>query len=242
MPERRKEKRPDAPDRRTFPRPPLWLNLLLLALGMAGLLFGRMHRDRVSNRYAHVLTQAQRTPRDVKQMKEELAEMNLTREQLEKELDGRMKFVQSLKSENFYLSIDTQARKLRFYYGDVVLREGNLTVGGSRSIKVPDGRSWTFIPVKGAFPVEAKVVDYDWRVPDWVYVMNGEPIPKSPRVVHAGLGKYVLFLPNGYVIHTQPSEESPLKGAKPGSFLVSEEDLAAIWPRIHKGETQVYVF
>ena len=242
MPERRKEKRTDASDRRSFPRPPLWLNLLLLALGMAGILFGRMHRDRVENRYSHVLTQEQRTPRDVNAMKEDLAKMNLTREQLQKELDGRMKFVQSLKSENFYLSIDTQARKFRFYYGDVVLREGDLTAGESRTIESKDGRSWTFIPLKGAFPIEAKVVDYAWRVPAWAYAMNGQPVPASPQVVRGGLGKYVLFLPNGYVIHTQPSEDSPLHGAKPGSFLVSEEDMAAIWPRIHMGQTQVYIF
>ena len=38
MPERRKTQRPESGDRRTFPLPPLWLNLLLLALGLAGML------------------------------------------------------------------------------------------------------------------------------------------------------------------------------------------------------------
>ena len=242
MSDRRKEARPDPSDRRTFPRPPLWLNLLLLVLGAAVILYGQHHREQVSARYAHVLTQEQRTPKDVKQMKDELAEMDLTRQELEKELEGRMKYLQSLKSENFYLSIDTQAKKFRFSYGDSVLREGDLTVGESRTIKAPDGKSWTFIPVKGAFPVEGKAVEYSWRVPDWVYLMNNEPVPASPRIIEGALGKYVLFLPNGYVIHTQPSESSPLKGAKPGSFLVSEADLAAIWPRIEKGRTQVYIF
>ena len=64
--------------------------------------------------------------------------------------------------------------------------------------------------------------------------------PARPTIPN-GLGKYVLFLPNGYVIHTPPSEESPLKGAKPGSYMVPEETLAAIWPRIHKG-TPVYIY
>ena len=219
-------------ERRSFPRPPLWLNLLLLLLGVAGFLYARYDRQRVSQRFAHVLAEEARTPADVKQMKEQLAELDLTREALQRELEGRMKFATSLKSENFYLSIDTKAHKLRFYYGDTVLREADLTMGETRTIQA-NGRTWTFIPLKGAFPVEAKIVNYAWRVPEWLD-------PARPTIQN-GLGKYVLFLPNGYVIHTPPSEASPLKGVKPGSYMVSEDTLAAIWPRIHKG-TAVYIY
>ncbi len=52
----------------------------------------------------------------------------------------------------------------------------------------------------------------------------------------------MLFLPNVYAIHTPPSEDSPLEGPKPGSFMVSEADLAAIWPRINKDKTLVYIY
>ena len=242
MPERRKEKRPDAPDRRSFPRPPLWLNLLLLLLGVAGVLFARFHRERVSERYSHVLMQEQRTPADIQKMKEELAQAELDREALSKELDGRMKFMQSLKSEDFYLSVDTKAKKLRFYYGPAVIREADIVIGEQATVKTPDGKTWSFVPVRGSFPVEAKVVDYAWRVPQWVYALNKVPVPDSPPTIERGLGKYVLFLGDGYVLHTPPSENSPLKGAKPGSIMVPEADLQAIWPRIHKDKTQVYIF
>jgi hypothetical protein len=241
MPERRTHERPGASDRRTFPRPPLWINLLILALGIAVLLFSRFHRERVSTQFADVISTQQRTPADVKQMKEEIAEMGLTREALEKELQSRTKLVGSLKSEDFYLSIDTRARKLRFYYGDTVLREADVTIGESKKVS-SGGRNWTFLPVKGAFPVEGKVVDYAWRIPEWVYAMNGQPIPSERPVVAGALGKYVLFLNDGYVIHTPPAEGSPLAGAKPGSYMVSEDVLRAIWPRIHKGKTQVYIY
>ena len=240
MPERRQHQRPGAPDRRSFPRPPLWLNLLLLLLGIGGVLYARHHREQVSTRFARVIAEQSRTPADVKNVKEELAEMDLSREQLRKELEGRAKFMTSLKSENFYLSIDTKQRKLRFYYGDTVLREADLVIGESRTIE-GDGKQWTFIPLKGAFPVEAKIVGHDWRVPEWVYAAKNEPVPSERPKIENGLGKYVIFLPNGYAIHTQPSEDSPLQGAKPGSYMVSEDVLRAIWPRIHKG-TQVYIF
>ncbi len=241
MPERRHHGRPGAPDRRSFPRPPLWLNLLLLLLGVGGILYARHHREQVSKRFAHVIAEEARTPADVKKLKEEIAEMDLNRGQLQKELDGRAKFLASLKSENFYLSIDTKARKMRFYYGDTILREADVQIGESRTIEAGDKR-WTFIPLKGAFPVEAKLVDYAWPVPEWVYAMRNQPPPAERQVVPNGLGRYVIFLPNGYAIHTQPSADSPLQGPKPGSYMVSEDMLRAIWPRIHKSKTQVYIY
>ena len=241
MPERRSNDRPGGPERRSFPRPPLWLNLLLLVLGVAGVLFARHHREQVSTRFAHVIAEEARTPVDVKQIKNELAEMDLTRDQLQRELDGRMKMMAGLKSEDFYLAVDTTDRKFRFYYGDTILREGDVALGESKTVKSGD-KSWTFVPVKGAFPVEGKVVGYDWPVPEWVFAMNGQPVPDNRPVIPNGLGQYVIFLPNGYVIHTPPSAESPLRGAKPGSYMVSESDLAAIWSRIHKGKTHVYIY
>lgn len=241
MSERRDEYKPGVPDRRSFPRPPLWLNLLLLILGIAGVIFARQHREKVSTRFASVIAEEARTPADVKKIKEELAEMDLTREQLQKELEGRTKIMTGLKSEDFFLSVDTRARKFRFYYGDSILREGDVTIGESKTVQSGD-KTWTFVPVKGAFAVDAKVVGHDWEVPEWVYAMNGQPVPEQRPAIPNGLGRYVLFLPNGYAIHTPPSEASPLKGAKPGSFMVSEADLAAIWSRINKGKTQVYIY
>ncbi len=241
MPERRSETRPDASDRRSFPRPPLWLNLLLLALGIAGVLAGRYHREQVSRTFAEVIAEEARTPGDVRKAKEQLAKMDLTRESLAKEIDGRLKFVSSLQSENFYLSIDTRTRKLRFLYGDTVLREANVTIGESRTVTA-EGKSWTFVPIKGAFTVEGKGVDHAWRVPEWMYAARSEPMPAERAVVPDGLGKYVLFLGNGYVIHSPPPANSPLQGAKPGSYMVPEDVLAAIWPRIQSGKTPVYIF
>ena len=241
MSDRRNIDRPDRSDRRSFPRPPLWLNLLLLLLGIAGIAYARYHRERVSSEFADVITREQRTPADVSKIKQELAELDVNRETLKQELEGRMKFVGSLKSENFYLSIDTKARKLRFYYGDTVLREADVTIGESKTLTA-NGKTWTFVPLKGAFPIEAKLVDHAWRAPEWLYAMNGQPVPPERPVIPGGLGKYVLFLPNGYAIHTQPAADSPLQGVKPGSFLVPEDAVKAIWPRIVAGKTQVYIF
>ncbi|HKR66466.1 MAG TPA: hypothetical protein VJZ00_22255, partial [Thermoanaerobaculia bacterium] len=176
---------------------------------MAGIVYARHHRELVASEYADVINEQARTPADVRKLKDELADMDLTRTQLQRELDGRMKFVSGLKSENFYLSVDTKTRKLRFYYGGTVLREADITLGEPRTIK-SQSKSWTFLPVKGAFPVEAKLVGYDWPIPDWVYAMNNQPVPATRAVVHNGLGGYVILLPNGYAIHSPPADDSPL--------------------------------
>ena len=241
MPERRHEQRPESGDRRSFPRPPLWLNLLLLVIAIAGIAYARYDRERIAKRFSRVLTEEQRTPTDVRKIKDQLADMDLTQTQLQKELNGRAQFLQSLKSDEFFLSVDTQEQKLRFYYGNTVLREAPLTIGSNAEIKSPGGQSWTFVPVKGSFRINGKVVDYAWQIPEWVYVMNDQPVPGSRPTIEDGLGKYVIFIGNGYVIHSPPAEKSPLKGPKPGSFMVPDDDLRAIWPRIHIG-TPVYIF
>ena len=241
MPERRHEQRPEGADRRSFPRPPLWLNLLLLIIAVAAIAYARYDRTRIAKRFSRVLTEEQRTPSDIKKIKDQLADMDLTQAQLQKELNGRAQFLQSLKSDNFFLSIDTQQQKLRLYYGNTALREAPLTIGSNAEIKSPSGHTWTFVPLKGSFKIESKLVDYAWNVPEWVYVMNKQPVPSDRPTIEDGLGKYVIVIGNGYVIHSPPSEKSPLKGAKPGSFMVPDDDLRAIWERIHIG-TPVYIF
>ena len=241
--DRRNEPRPESPDRRGFPRPPLWLNLTILLIAVAVLAFGHFHRSRVHDQYADVLTERLRTPQEINRIKEELATMNLSREQLSNELEGRLKYIDSLESGKFYLSVDTAQKKLRFHYGDTILREAEVQLGPERTVELPGEatKSWTFVPVKGSFTLEGKVADHSWEIPEWVYVMKGESPPEKLPTIRGGMGRYVLQLPSGYVIHSPPSDESPLEGPKPGSIMVAEEDLRAIWPRIHKG-TPVYIF
>ena len=240
-PDRRSSPRSESKDRRTFPRPPLWLNLAILAIAIAGLGVAQMHRKSVARQYQDVLTEKLRTPEEINQLKDELAKRNLSKEQLSRELAAQKEFLQGLDSNEFYLSVDTSARKLRFHYGGAILRETDVIVGPEAVVKGPD-KSWTFVPIKGAFDIEGKVAGHRWTVPEWIYAMKNEPVPAERPTIEGGLGNYVIQLPNGYVIHTPPVEESPLDGPKPGSIMVSKEaDLRAIWPRIHKG-TSIYIF
>jgi hypothetical protein len=234
----------DAPygrDRRSFPRPPLWLNLLLLIIAAATFVYAKHQRDVIEEKSAILFKRNANSPAELNRIRDELSQMDLTQAQLNRELDGRMQYLKTLQSEEFYISIDTQRKKMQFRLGRAVVREADVQIGDAKTITSPSGKTWTFLPLKGGFSVTGKEEGYDWAVPEWVYALRKQPEPAERGVVPNGLGRYVIFLPNSYVIHSPPPPESPLQGPKPGSFMVPEADLAAIWPRI-TNQTRVYIF
>lgn len=228
------------PERRSFPRPPLWLNLLLLIIAAATFAYARYQRDVILSKDAILFRRSENNPTDLNRMRDELAQMDLTKDQLAKELDGRMQYLQSLEGQDFYISIDSEKKKMQFRIGKDVVRETDVQIGEPQTFK-SGTKTWTFYALKGAFNVVGKDNSYETPVPEWVYAANNQPIPHERPAVHNWLGNYVIFLPNNYVIHSPPPANSPLKGPKPGSFMVPEDDLAAIWPRI-SNQTRVYIF
>ena len=219
----------------------MWLNFALLIAAVAACRLAVLQRRAIDAEYARVFGAASAGAAELSQVKAELAEMDLTEETLNKELESRLSYLQSLKSRDFYLSIDTARKKLTLNYGNDAVREADLQIGDPVTVAGPNGQAWTFVPLKGAFNVAGKEAGLSWRVPPWVYSLNKQPVPGVTQSVADGLGKYVVLLPNDYVIHSPPSKGSPLKGAKPGSFMVPEADLKAIWDRITP-ETRVYIF
>jgi hypothetical protein len=241
MPERRSAPTSGSRERRSFPRPPLWLNLLLLVIAAGTFAYARHEREAVQQKTAILFKPSPTNPDERNRIRAELADMDVTQQQLKKELDARMNYLDAIKGEQFYIAVDTTRQKLYFRLGRDVVREAPVTIGAPRTVTAKDGRTWTFVPLKGGFNIEGKESDYAWPVPDWVYAMKDEPAPATKATVPNGMGKYVIHLPNGYVIQSPPPPDSPLQGPKPGSFVVPEADLAAIWPRI-TSQTRVYVF
>ena len=230
------------PERRKWPRPPLWLNLLLLCIAAATFVAARHQREIIRAKTAQLFKPAPNSSDELNRVRDQLASMDLSQAQLARELDAKLDYMHALQSEEFYLAVDTARKKLSLRIGKDVAREANIEIGEAKTITGDGGRTWTLVPLKGGFTVVSKSSDYDWTVPEWVYAMNHQPIPAQRPSIRNGLGKYLIVLPDNYVIHSPPPESSPLHGqAKPGSIMVPEADLAAIWPRITKS-TRVYIF
>ena len=102
MPERPESARPQWRERRSFPRPPLWLNLLLLALAAATFAFAKHQRNVLDVKTALLFKPSENSPQELNRMRDELARVDLTGAQLSRELDGRMKYLESLQGADFF--------------------------------------------------------------------------------------------------------------------------------------------
>jgi len=238
--DRRSEGRPQSPERRRVRRPSLRLNLFVLALGLVALAGAGLHRRRLDTTFERIARTQVSSHYQLAKIRSELASMELTRESLDRELRDRLVMVRSFEAAEFYLAIDTTNRRLRLHFGPEIVREADVAIGEPRVVNA-QGKTWRFVPLKGALTVIGKLADQPWEVPAWAHTLRNAPIPDVPSRVPGGLGKYVILLPNGYVIHTPPAAESPLAGAKPGSFMIAEDQMRAIWPRIST-ETRVYIY
>lgn len=225
---------------RKLPRPGSGTLLVLFLLLLVGGIAAAVHRRVLESDFQSRVARSRATPYEIKRIRHELADLSLNEKELANALDTRLKYLQASKRNEFYISIDTKKKGFSFHFADKTLRDAPVEIGPPRTV-VEGKKTWVFAPLTGSFSVENKVQDSTWRVPEWVYRMNGAKPPKSLPTVENGLGKYVIVLGNDYVIHSPPSPESPLKGPKPGSFMVPEADLAAIWKRIGP-ETRVYIF
>ena len=220
---------------------PAWaLSLALLGFAAAMGFGATWHRRSLDRRFAETVRQNAAVPADLKRLRQELAESEADEKTLGVKLDSRLKYLESVKSEDFFIVLDTVKKRFRFQYGDRILREAAAEPGPVTTIEAGK-RRWTFPPLSGAFSIREKLQGADWAPPAWVYAMNRAPVPQPLPRIENGLGKYVIVLSGDAVIHSPPPADSPLKGAKPGSFLVAEKDLAAIWKRVGP-RTRVYVF
>jgi hypothetical protein len=215
------------------------LALLLCAVALgAG---ATLHRRNLDARFSTSVVRSQAAPFEIQKIRHDLSDSELDEAALEKELDARLAAVDAQEASEFYLVLDTKAQKMTFRYGDRIVREAPLTPGATRPISSASGEKIKAPPLSGAFTVRKKLEKPSWKPPAWVWQTAGLPVPKPLPEIPGGLGRYVVFLTDDVVLHSPPPPESPLKGAKPGSFLVPEADLAAIWKRLGS-ETRVYVF
>lgn len=228
------------PKRRKFPRPSSRTLLVLFGFVVVGGIAAAVHRRVLDSEFETRVAQSRAAPFEIKRIRRELVEMEADEQSLANALDARLKYLESARKNQFYISIDTGRSEFSLHFADKVVRDAPVKIGPPRTFTAGK-KSWTFTPLSGAFSVTGKFENGGWRAPEWAYRMNGASPPKRLPTIANGLGRYVIHLGNDYVIHSAPSPESPLKGAKPGSFLVPEADLAAIWPRIGK-QTRVYVF
>ncbi|HKD11130.1 MAG TPA: L,D-transpeptidase [Thermoanaerobaculia bacterium] len=234
-------KLPVGEPRRKLPRPSVAFSLALLAGGLIVAGAGALHRGAIDRRLAGLLAAGDSAPFEVQRIRKDLADLEVDEQELSNALDARLKYAESANARDFYIVIDTKARRMDFKYADRVVRSAPVEIGAPATVTTKSGKRWVFVPVTGAFSVREKLENASWTAPDWAYALKGRPVPNPLPEIPDGLGRYVLVFAGGYAIHSPPAPASPLAGPKPGSFQIPEADFAAIWKRVGP-DTRIYVF
>jgi L,D-transpeptidase YbiS len=146
---------------------------------------------------------------------------------------------------SIYVLVDTKVNKLYVKRGLKVLVEADCSVGvGGRLRDKATGRVWDFTTPRGVFSVLWKTEDPIWIKPDWAFVEAKQevPPPDDPsRMVKGELGRFLLSIGNGYLIHGTPHEEKLGRPASHGCIRLGALPLEEVYKLVPVG-TRVYVY
>ena len=146
-------------------------------------------------------------------------------------------------SKGTYIIVDTGTNRLYLMEGERIVREAIVSTGsGSRLVDIAGKRVWVFNTPRGEFEVQRKIVNPVWTKPDWAFIEDGEPIPKSfsERLDPDVLGDYALAIGDGYLIHGSIYKRTLGMSVTHGCIRVGDDDLAAVFKAAQLG-TKVYI-
>jgi hypothetical protein len=95
-----------------------------------------------------------------------------------------------------YIVVDTSRNQLYVKKGDQIVYQATCSTGSGLLLKDPrDERQWIFDTPHGYFRVFRKAVDPIWTKPDWAFIEEGKPEPRSlaERRDKNTLGDYALY-------------------------------------------------
>ena len=142
------------------------------------------------------------------------------------------------------IEVDTIANRLYLKQGDKILREAVCSTGtGGLLVDPNSGRRWVFETPHGVHRVLDKKKDPVWNKPDWAFVEEGTPIPKTEaeRLDPYSLGDYALYLGGGYLIHGTLYQRLLGRSVTHGCIRLGDEDLEAVWKATPVG-ARVYIY
>ena len=104
-------------------------------------------------------------------------------------------------------------------------------------------RTWTFDTPRGYFRVTGKVANPVWIRPDWAFIEEGKPIPKSrqERMQANVLGDYAISFGNGYFIHGTLYTRLLGTSVTHGCIRVGDDTLKKIYKAVQIG-TPIWIY
>ena len=143
-----------------------------------------------------------------------------------------------------YVVVDQTQNRLYIMNDDKIVRTAVCSAGSGMVLKAAgSSKKWVFDTPRGVFKVRNKVSNPLWKKPDWAFAEEGKTIPKNPadRFESGTLGKYALYLEDGYMIHGTLYTRLLGRSVTHGCIRLGPEDLQAVWDAVPVGSS-VYIF
>jgi L,D-transpeptidase YbiS len=152
--------------------------------------------------------------------------------------------LQKLAPSGTYVVVDQTQNRLYVMHDDKIVRTAVCSAGSGMILMGSGGKKkWVFDTPRGVFKVHNRIQNPIWKKPDWAFAEEGKTIPKNPadRFESGTLGKYALYLEDGYMIHGTLYTRLLGRSVTHGCIRLGAEDLQAVWDAAPIG-TSVYIF
>jgi L,D-transpeptidase YbiS len=143
-----------------------------------------------------------------------------------------------------YVVVDQTQNRLYLMDDDTIVRTAVCSAGSGMVLKASgSSKKWVFDTPRGVFRVRNKISNPIWKKPDWAFVEEGKILPTNPedRFESGTLGKYALYLEDGYMIHGTLYTRLLGRSVTHGCIRLGPADLQAVWDAVPIGSS-VYIF
>lgn len=137
-----------------------------------------------------------------------------------------------LRPTGTYLVVDTYRNRLHVYRDGELLRTAICSTGTGIVLRDPrTGREWVFDTPLGERVIETKRRNPVWAKPDWAFIEEGMLPPKDPneRFDDVSLGKFGLYMGDGYIIHGTLFKSLLGRRVTHGCIRLGDEDLEFVY-------------
>ncbi len=149
-----------------------------------------------------------------------------------------------LEPKGTYVVVDQTQNRLYIMNDDKIVRTAVCSAGSGMILKAAgSSKKWVFDTPRGVFKVRNKISNPIWKKPDWAFAEEGKTLPTNPedRFESGTLGKYALYLEDGYMIHGTLYTRLLGRSVTHGCIRLGPEDLQAVWDAVPIGSS-VYIF
>jgi len=143
-----------------------------------------------------------------------------------------------------YVVVDQTQNRLYIMNDDKIVRTAVCSAGSGMVLKAAgSSKKWVFDTPRGVFKVRNKISNPIWKKPDWAFAEEGKTLPTNPedRFESGTLGKYALYLEDGYMIHGTLYTRLLGRSVTHGCIRLGPDDLQAVWDAVPIGSS-VYIF